>query len=1316
MKTLITTLLGFLLYANIIAQNAATSIWADAFGLQDTVLKTPTITDNLGNLYVAGSTINGSSGPDIVIKKYDSNGDPIFGFTYSSAGNNRDQATTINIDNNYNIIIGGFSYVNATNSYDFLVLKYDSTGTLLWTYTYNGTGSGEDFVSAIELESSNIYLTGASVGIASLFDFTTIKLNSAGSVVWNNRYNYLGADLPFDIDIIGSNVYVNGGSQSTITNWDYALLHYSTNGTPIDTIRTTGTGIGFDRATQAVTDNQGNIYITGAYSTATNGLDFKTIKFDQQGNVVWIATYDNTAHQDDIANDIDIDNLGNVYVTGKTFNGSGNYDYCTIKYDNLGNEEWSRIYDNYADDEAIAIVVDNSDNIFVTGASYNAMNSDFATVAYNTDGDTLWSRRLNHTFNGSDIATSIAEQDGIIFVSGQTQVENSEYVNYTVAYSQAEIKEIPDLFGEDLSQNLFYIPNDGQLANDTGAIAKDILFYVPNHYPSLFVNHHGLSYVFSKLNNDTLSNDTIHRIDMQFMKGNYPAKAVVYPNKITSDYFNNYYFPHCQNGVIDVRGSSMLFAKGLYEGIDLYYSSNLRGEKHYLVLAPNANPKAIKIKFNGADSVSTPLGKYSIYSSIGSIEYDSLVAYEIDALGNIIIGTSQPMRLILDTVSNSYYFKTITYNTSNTLVIMAKQKVVNNERHIGQPEWSTYFGGYGYNEGTGVTHDTEGNSYFVGFTSSSDFPTFIGQQLSGFGGNFDAYIAKFGSNYNASQGIVVDGYRQKWTTYYGGPGIDKAYGVSTLGDGTTGKIYITGVTDGSNFPTFPLGGAYNQSANSGNTDAFILRLDAEYGNNPWATHFGGSEDEIAYSIKNDNAGNFYIAGSTSTTSYSSNVNQVPSDGGFPQFNTLTNWNNGGFQGGVSDGFIAKFTNDGVCLWSSYFGGNGTDETRAIALNDNNDVYFTGTTSSTADFPIQNYTGSGTDYYQSTIGGGSDAFIAAFDNGGNQIYTTYFGGSGDEEGLTIICDGLGNTYFAGQTTSSTPACSTCTCIVPPTGQFPLCQSNVNAHIQSTFGGGAIDGYFAKLNSDYNLTWSTYYGGNNDDRINSIDVDYIDRLFFTGVSSSIGDGNTEPNIWGGSQFTNWSWSGPTANGFYDEIIGYFNDDDSRGYASFYGTIFEEASNSISVYSTDPNNVYWYITGFAKLLPDVMTPNGWDMCCPNAYRQEDPINVYTNAHIACFSINDMYMMSVENIGPEITADFLVYPNPTSYNITAKLYLPEKQNVSVEIYNINGMLLSKLALGKSQGMIVKQIDFSMYAKGTYLLKVITDLKSESKKIIKND
>ena len=95
MKTLITTLLGCLLYFNTIAQNAATSVWTDSFGLQDTVLKIPTIIDNLGNLYVAGSSINGSSGPDIVIKKYDSNGDPVFGLTYSSAGYNRDQATTI---------------------------------------------------------------------------------------------------------------------------------------------------------------------------------------------------------------------------------------------------------------------------------------------------------------------------------------------------------------------------------------------------------------------------------------------------------------------------------------------------------------------------------------------------------------------------------------------------------------------------------------------------------------------------------------------------------------------------------------------------------------------------------------------------------------------------------------------------------------------------------------------------------------------------------------------------------------------------------------------------------------------------------------------------------------------------------------------------------------------------------------------------------------------------------------------------------------------------------------------------------------------
>ena len=150
-------------------------------------------------------------------------------------------------------------------------------------------------------------------------------------------------------------------------------------------------------------------------------------------------------------------------------------------------------------DEPKAITVDMDKNVIITGSSNNASNKDFATIAYSPDGDLLWAKRSNGLFNGQDYATSITEKDGLVYVTGQSQISSTHYQNVTIAYGQAKIKEIPDVFNEAKSPNHWFIPNNGQFPLDS----NQIQYNVPNHYPALYFNVSGLSYVFSKLDNDT---------------------------------------------------------------------------------------------------------------------------------------------------------------------------------------------------------------------------------------------------------------------------------------------------------------------------------------------------------------------------------------------------------------------------------------------------------------------------------------------------------------------------------------------------------------------------------------------------------------------------------------------------------------------------------------------------------------------------------------------------------------------------------------------------------------------------------------------
>lgn len=137
----------------------------------------------------------------------------------------------------------------------------------------------------------------------------------------------------------------------------------------------------------------------------------------------WVARYDNN-NGDDRATAIAVDAAGNVYVTGTSSAPLPvNYDYATVKYDSNGNQLWVARYDGPAGlaDSATAIAVDTAGNVYVTGWSSGgfATDLDYATIKYDTNGNQLWVARYSGPGNGEDRATSIAvDAGGNVYVTG----------------------------------------------------------------------------------------------------------------------------------------------------------------------------------------------------------------------------------------------------------------------------------------------------------------------------------------------------------------------------------------------------------------------------------------------------------------------------------------------------------------------------------------------------------------------------------------------------------------------------------------------------------------------------------------------------------------------------------------------------------------------------------------------------------------------------------------------------------------------------------------------------------------------------------
>jgi uncharacterized delta-60 repeat protein len=246
---------------------------------------------------------------------------------------------------------------------------------------------------------NNIYVTGRSKGTATGYDYATIKYAPDSNVpVWVARYSNpdigIGddADAPYAIAVdSNSNVYVTGKSNGVV-GWDYATIKYNSIGTELWVARYNGpANKKSDEAKAIVIDSHDNIYVTGeSYDeTDSDGHDYATIKYTPDSNVpVWIARYNGPRNDGDYATAIAIDSSDYIYVAGYSYGVGTLTDFATVKYDPNGNEIWVKRYDGpvSGDETMRAIAIDSLDNVYVTGESYGpSSGKDYATVKYSPE-------------------------------------------------------------------------------------------------------------------------------------------------------------------------------------------------------------------------------------------------------------------------------------------------------------------------------------------------------------------------------------------------------------------------------------------------------------------------------------------------------------------------------------------------------------------------------------------------------------------------------------------------------------------------------------------------------------------------------------------------------------------------------------------------------------------------------------------------------------------------------------------------------------------------------------------------------------------
>lgn len=414
---------------------------------------TSIVVDDLGNVYVTGRRGDTPASFECTTIKYSPSGNEEWVRTYRASD-------STHYDTGWGIALDAFGHVYvtaaSTDSFtgdDIAVIKYDTLGTFVWDARYNGPGNDYDWPFDIEVDAAgNVYVTGRSVGAGTGFDYVTIKWDSSGTEQWVGRYNGTGntSDEAYSIAVDAQgNVYTTGTSTGVGTGLDFATVKYDSLGNEEWAVTFNTTGDMDEFGTTLDTDDNGNVYITGGTWKFMQGIpsDYLTIKYNSNGDTVWTRRYSGPGGDDDTPEEIVYDGRGNIYVTGDSWGGSGTRtDYCTIKYDTLGNELWVERYDGpvHQNDQTRAIAVDIRGNVYVTGVSRGSVDDDYASVVYDSLGNEITAQRYDGPGTWADAAQDIiADENGNFYITGFSGGLNTTYDFCTIKYSG-----IPGIRGE----------------------------------------------------------------------------------------------------------------------------------------------------------------------------------------------------------------------------------------------------------------------------------------------------------------------------------------------------------------------------------------------------------------------------------------------------------------------------------------------------------------------------------------------------------------------------------------------------------------------------------------------------------------------------------------------------------------------------------------------------------------------------------------------------------------------------------------------------------------------------------------------------
>jgi hypothetical protein len=505
----------------------------------------------------------------------------------------------------------------------------------------------------------------------------------------------------------------------------------------------------------------------------------------------------------------------------------------------------------------------------------------------------------------------------------------------------------------------------------------------------------------------------------------------------------DYYIGAREHWHTNIANYSRIRYGAVYPGVDVvYYGQNNQLEFDF-VLQPGAEPRAIRLQFRGARHLSiTSEGDLAFEFGNGRMVQKKPLIYQEDPRtsarheisGRYVLVSRNVVGLRLDG-----------YDRKRPLVI--DPALV----------FCSYLGGTGADQINALKLDSQGHLYIAGSTTTGDLLATNGAYSTSMISQTGIFLAIIDITPGA-------GYPILYFTYIGGGGTDTP---SAIAVDEEGNVYMTGTTSSADFPT-TVNAIQTTGAGSVNA-AFMLELNPLGLSGPvslvYSTFLGGTTgNSSANGIALDRSGKVYVIGSTVATDF------PLTDSAFMS----VTW-------GPEDAFLCEVDPvAGVLVYSTYLGGELSDEGRAIAVAPNGLVYFAVSTQST-EFPMAGYA------YNYNLPSAYSIVIGVMDftqsGAASLVYATYFGGSDIEEVRGIAFDHNGNLLVTGYTLAT---------------DFPVTPDAA----QPTPGGNG-DAFVSVVNPmgyPNFLVYSSYLGGSQGEVAYGIAGDSAGNIYVTGYTLS------------------------------------------------------------------------------------------------------------------------------------------------------------------------------------------------------------------------